>query len=557
MTGEWLQQIGECLGNLPEYLGQHVLISALALGIGLAVSLPLAILGVRSKALRWPTLTAASIIQTIPSIALLALFYPVLLGLRYVVGAVLRAAVGGEAEAPFSALGFLPTIIALTLYSMLPILRNTVTAITGVDPAMTEAARGLGMRPRQVLLKVELPLALPVIIAGVRTATVWVVGIATLSDPIGQKSLGSYIFAGLHMENWISVLVGCVLAAALALALDQLIGLMQSGVDTRNRRRLLAGVVGLVLVIGGGLALPAVPGERLAALVRPPRPGPAGGQPAKTGRTYVVGSKTFAEQYILAHAVRDQLEASGLKATTREGLGSAVIFRALAAGDIDCYVGYTGTIWVNYMDRRRTADPQAVLTEMTWWLADAHGIRCLGPLGFENAYTLAMKRDRAEALDADSIDDLADVSADLKVGGSYEFFGRPEWRSLRDAYHLQFAGRRQFQATFMYKAVATGEVDVIAAFSSDGRIAAYDLVTLADPKGVLPPYDAVLLLAPDAARDEAFVEALRPMVRAIPVETMRQANYQVMREENKQTVDQAANWLRREIGVAQPIKPRP
>ncbi|MFO8014956.1 MAG: ABC transporter permease [Phycisphaerae bacterium] len=165
MTGEVWQQIGECLRNLPSYLGQHVLISALALGIGIVVSLPLAILGARSKALRWPVLTAASIIQTIPSMALLALFFPVLVGVSYVTNRLVGVSI--------SALGFLPTIIALTLYSMLPVLRNTVTAITGVDPAMTEAARGLGMRPRQVLLKVELPLALPVIIAGVRTATVW------------------------------------------------------------------------------------------------------------------------------------------------------------------------------------------------------------------------------------------------------------------------------------------------------------------------------------------------------------------------------------------------
>jgi len=550
MDAETAHHLAEALQNLPRYLGQHVLISALSLGIGIVVSLPLAILGARSARLRWPTLTAASVIQTIPSIALLALFYPVLLGVKYVVTEVLRSAAGGEAEAPFSALGFLPTIIALTLYSMLPILRNTVTAITGVDPAMTEAARGLGMRPRQVLLKVELPLALPVIIAGVRTATVWVVGIATLSDPIGQESLGSYIFAGLQMENWISVLVGCVLAAGLALALDQWIGLMQSGVDTRSRRRLAAGAVGLAVVIGGGLALPLVPGDRLAALVRPAPLAAPERRAEQTGRTYVIGSKTFAEQYVLAHAIRDQVRAHGLKATTREGLGSAVIFRALAAGDIDCYVGYTGTIWVNYMDRRRAADPQDVLTEMTWWLAETHGIRCLGPLGFENAYALAMKRDRAEALGVTSVADLQALAADLRIGGSYEFFGRPEWTRLRDAYGLAFAGRRQFQATFMYKAIAGGEVDVVAAFSSDGRIAAYDLVTLADPKHVLPPYDAVLLLAPDVAHDEALVTALKPLVRAIPVETMRRANYQVMRDEHTQTADQAAAWLRREIGVA-------
>ena len=244
-------------------------------------------------------------------------------------------------------------------------------------------------------------------------------------------------------------------------------------------------------------------------------------------------------------------KAAGLGTRMREGLGSAVVFRALASGEIDVYVDYSGTIWVNQMKRDTVADPQTVLTDMTWWLAREKGIRCLGPLGFENAYALAMKRDRAEALGVDSIDDLADVPADLKIGGSYEFFGRPEWTRLRDAYGLTFAERKQYQATFMYKAVATGEVDVIAAFTSDGRIAAYDLVVLEDPKHIIPPYDAVLLLAPGVAEDEALTRALQPLVRAISVETMRQANYQVMRDENSRTADQAADWLRRRIGAAE------
>ncbi|MFO8014955.1 MAG: glycine betaine ABC transporter substrate-binding protein [Phycisphaerae bacterium] len=351
------------------------------------------------------------------------------------------------------------------------------------------------------------------------------------------------------MENWIAVLFGCVFAAALALVLDQLIGLMQTGVDLRSRGRVAGAAVGLGVVILGGLALPALQGEGLFRgwFRKDTEEGPA----EATKDVYAIGSKTFAEQYVLAAAIRDQLEDAGLGTRMREGLGSAVVFRALASGEIDVYVDYSGTIWVNQMKRDTVADPQTVLTDMTWWLARRKGIRCLGPLGFENAYALAMKRERAEALGVDSIDDLAEVSADLKIGGSYEFFGRPEWTRLRDAYGLAFAGRKQYQATFMYKAVATGEVDVIAAFTSDGRIAAYDLVVLEDPKQIIPPYDAVLLLAPGVAEDEALARALRPLVRAIPVETMRRANYQVMRDEDSRTADQAAAWLRREIGAAE------
>src|SRR5581483_3610246 len=204
---------------LPEYLGWHVLLSFSALALGVAISLPLAVAASRSARLRWPLLAAASLIQTIPSLALLALFYPLLLALS----ALTKAALGQG----FSALGFLPSLLALTLYSMLPILRNGAAGILGVDPAIREAADGVGMTPRQKLVQVELPLAAPVIMAGVRTAAVWTIGAATLSTPVGQTSLGNYIFAGLQTENWVFVLFGCAASAGLALVADQLLGLAE------------------------------------------------------------------------------------------------------------------------------------------------------------------------------------------------------------------------------------------------------------------------------------------------------------------------------------------
>ena len=181
----------------------------------------------RRPALRNVLLGVASVVQTIPSLALLALFYPLLLGLAALCERVFGAG--------FSALGFLPSVLALTLYSMLPVLRNTVTGLQGVDPAINEAALGVGMTRRQSLFMVELPLALPVIMAGIRTAAVWVIGAATLSTPIGQTSLGNYIFTGLQTQNWVFVLFGCVAAAVFALAVDQLLALMETGLTRRKR----------------------------------------------------------------------------------------------------------------------------------------------------------------------------------------------------------------------------------------------------------------------------------------------------------------------------------
>src|SRR6185312_8809846 len=206
--------------RLPEYLGQHVLISVSAIAIGFLISLPLAVAVSRVRWLRGPALGFASVIQTVPGLALLALFYPLLLALSVFT----QHAFGFG----FRALGFLPALLALTLYSMLPVLRNTVTALAGIDPSILTAARGVGMTPRQSLLLVELPLAAPVIMAGLRTAAVWVIGTATLSTPVGQTSLGNYIFTGLQTENWVFVLFGCIAAALLALVIDFLLSLAES-----------------------------------------------------------------------------------------------------------------------------------------------------------------------------------------------------------------------------------------------------------------------------------------------------------------------------------------
>ncbi|MGH6999397.1 MAG: ABC transporter permease, partial [Phenylobacterium sp.] len=233
------ERIAQAFALLPDYLAWHVVLSASALALGVLISLPLAVAASRSPRLRWPVLAFAGLIQTIPSLALLALFYPVLLGLSAA-----SQAVFGKG---FSALGFLPSLLALTLYSMLPILRTATAGVLGVDPAVREAADGVGMTPRQRLFQVELPLAMPVIMAGVRTAAVWTIGAATLSTPVGQTSLGNYIFAGLQTENWVFVLFGCAASAALAMIVDQLLGLIETGAAKRRRGLVIAGAVLLML----------------------------------------------------------------------------------------------------------------------------------------------------------------------------------------------------------------------------------------------------------------------------------------------------------------------
>jgi osmoprotectant transport system permease protein len=511
-----LERIDAAYRLLPGYLSQHVTLSACALALGLLLGIPLSILALRRPWLRWPILAFASLVQTIPSLALLALFYPILLALSALAERVLGAR--------FSALGFWPSLLALTLYSMLPIIRNVVTAITNLDPDLIEAADGVGMTSRQRLWRVELPLAAPVIMAGVRTAAVWVIGAATLSTPVGQTSLGNYIFAGLQIEDWTLVLFGCVVAAALALCTDQLLGVIERGLAERRRLRVLAPLALLLL------------GVAAAALQQ------LGG--ASPSARYLVGAKNFSEQYILASVISEQLEKQGAQVSRKVNLGSAVAFRALSQGELDVYVDYSGTIWANIMKRSDIPPRDELLRELTGWLERERGVVLVGKLGFENAYALAMRRDRAEQLGIRSIADLAKHPA-LKVGGDFEFFARPEWAALVSQYKLAPAERKQYQSTFMYKAVADGEVDVISAFSSDGRVASYDLLVLDDPKHAIPPYDAVLLIPASRAGDQRLLSALSPLVDAIDIDNMRQANLQVDRSDNKQSPGAAAAWLAR------------
>jgi osmoprotectant transport system permease protein len=504
----------EALGRVPDLLAQHLLLAMSALVLGILLSLPLAVLSARVPVVGRVALGFASLIQTIPSLALLALFYPLLLSLSTLVG-------GG-----IPALGFLPSLLALTLYALLPILRNGVTGLAGIDPAVIEAADGVGMTAGQKLRLVEAPLVAPVLMAGIRTAAVWTIGAATLSTTVGQSSLGDMIFAGLQTQNWALVLAGCFAAAGLALAVDALLGVIEHGIARRKRGRVW---VALGLLAAGILVA-------LAPMLPASKP------------TVVIGAKGFSEQYILARVIGHRLEAAGYRVQYKEGLGSGVMFAALTSSDVDVAVDYTGTIWTNEMKRSDNVPRDTMLAQIGAWEAK-QGLNLLGRLGFENAYCFAMRGDRARALGIASLSDLAAKADDLSFASDPEFLERPEWKSVRAAYPIRFRAANAYSPTFMYRALASGRADVISAYTSDGRIAADRLVVLTDPKGAIPNYDAILTVSPRLAKNAKFIATLRPLIGRVSVEAMREANYMVDRDTAKLSPDAAARWLTTKIGL--------
>jgi osmoprotectant transport system permease protein len=356
---------------------------------------------------------------------------------------------------------------------------------------------------------------------------VWVVGTATLSTPVGARSLGNYIFSGLQTRNYTAVLVGCVAAAALAMLLDALIRGLESATRRRNRRALVAtasALAALYLFAIGSFAA-----ERWSL----------GRQPI------AIGSKTFTEQYILSEMIAEQiLRETGLPTAAVQSLGSTVAFDALSHGALDVYVDYSGTIWATIMKRAGLPDDRgSVLALVGDYLRDEHGVEMVGALGFENTYALGMRAAHAAELGVARISQLSPFAPRLEIGGDYEFFQRAEWAALRAAYGLDFRSERSMDSSLMYQAVAESEVDVISAFSTDGRIAAFDIALLEDDRGVIPPYDAIVLVGRRlVAEHPEVVEALRGLVGTIDAQAMQRMNLAVDRD-GRLPRNVALDWL--------------
>ncbi len=481
---------------LPARLAAHAGLSLTALVAGVAVSVPLGVFVARRPRASAAVFAVTGVLQTVPSLALLAIMVPLLaaLGLR--------------------GIGYLPALLALSLYSVLPILRNTVTGLRGVDASVLEAADGVGMTARQRLWRVELPLALPVIVAGLRTAAVWTVGTATLSTPVGASSLGDYIFAGLQTRQYDAVLLGCAASAALALGLDGIIHLAHHGLAKRRRslvRLALALLVAGAAAAGATLAVHALgDGRRVVAL----------------------GAKTFTEQYILARTLARQVERrTGARSVVYDSLGSAVVFDALRAGQIDAYVDYSGTLWTSVLHRGATPTDRAALrAELTRELLRLHHVHVVAALGFENTYALAVRPAVASQYGVRTITDLGRASPSLRVGGDYEIFQRPEWRAITEGYGARFRAQVSMDPSLLYEAARTGQVDAITAFSTDGRIDAFGLVVCVDDRRVIPPYDALVLASDRLVRERPdVVRALAALEGTVDAAAMRAMNAAVDR----------------------------
>jgi osmoprotectant transport system substrate-binding protein/osmoprotectant transport system permease protein len=476
-----------------EFLGlllQHVLLVGASTIAAIAIGVPFGVLAARRPRLGAPVVWIANVVQTIPSLAMFGFLLPLPL-------------VGG--------LGARVAIVVLILYALLPVIRTTIAGIRGVDAALVEAGTALGMTPRQLLWQVQLPLAVPSIVAGVRVAAVIGVGTATIAAAVGAGGLGEYIFRGLSMVDPTVILAGAVPAAALALVVDGALLLAERALrGGRGSRRPALAVVCVVIVATGA----AIVAFRPAA-----------------GRGVVrVGSKNFTEQIILGEIVAGQLERAGLTVERRLNLGGTFICdRALRSGDIDVYVEYTGTADTAVFKAPAETDRARVLERVRQRYADG-GLTLMPPLGFENTFAILVRGDDARRLHLRTIEDAAPVSPSWQAGFGYEFLQRADgYPGLSQKYGLRFGSPpRAMDLSLIYRALADRRVDLIAGDATSGLIAAYDLFMLDDNRHYFPPYDAVPVARAAALLNQPRMRAaLDALGGRISIDAMRGMNQAV------------------------------
>lgn len=480
----WMAHRAELLGMLE----RHIALVALSTAVAVAIGVPIGIVAAHRPRIGRVLVAIANIGQTIPSLALLGFLLPI-------------PFIGG--------VGPRVAIVALIVYALLPIIRTTAAGLKSIDPTLIEAAVAMGMTPRQLLWIVELPLALPAVVAGIRVATVIGIGTATIAAAVGAGGLGEYIFRGLSMVDPIVILAGAIPAAAMALTADGVLAWLERRLSPERRRRpggrpLVAGAAALAaLLILAGVSLPA-------------------------GRDVVsIGSKNFTEQVILGELLAQTLERDGIEVARSLNLGGTFICdRALRLGDIDAYVEYTGTALTAIFHESVGRDPEDVLTR-TRELYGQAGVSVLPPLGFNNTFTILVRRADAGARGLRTVADLRSVAAGWKAGFGYEFIEREDgFPGLARAYDLRFAAApRVLDLSLMYRALANRDVDVIAGDATSGLIDALDLQPLEDDRQYFPPYHAVPLVRTELVlRRPEVAAAISRLAGRISEKEMRAMN---------------------------------
>jgi osmoprotectant transport system permease protein len=494
---------------LPEDLGlrtgEHLILVAIAMTAAIAIGIPLGILITRQPKLARPILGIANAIQTIPSLAIFGFLITV----------------------PFlGGIGKTPAIVALSLYALLPLIRNTYSGIISIDPAIREAARAMGMTDRQMLIRVELPLALGTIVTGVRIATVICVGIATIAAAIGGGGLGVYIFQGIASVNNQLILAGAIPAAIIAIAADAVIGWLESYFQKPGKKQAIV-LLGFGSIILLALGIWIFAAQQPLALT-------------KNG-TIVIGSKNFTEQAVLGEILAQEIEAkTDLNVDRRFNLGGTLLcHEAVKAGKIDVYVEYTGTAFTTILKHQPISDPAAVYRQVKQEYNEQFQLEVFPSLGFENTFAIVIRKEDADRYNLKTISEAANYTPQWRAGFGYEFFKREDgYPGFSKTYNLKFSQTPQaMELGLLYQALSSKQVDLVAGNSTDGVIPILNLTILEDDKRYFPPYEVVPIVYQKTLEKYPQVRnVIDELVGKISASEMQKLNYQV--DDRKRSVKQ-------------------
>jgi len=503
--------------DIGRLLLEHMYLSLVAIALAIIIAVPLGIYLTRHKKLADPIMGIASAIQTIPSLALLVFLVP------------------------FIGTGKPPAIVALTIYGLLPILRNTYLGILGVNRSIVEAGIGMGMTSRQVLWIVQLPLALSVIMGGIRTAAVLVIGVATMAGLIGAGGLGDFIFRGLQTYNSALILAGAIPSAIIAIVFDQILKRVENRAKPGIKRKKWSKGAKISLVSILVLVIAAVSGFGIY-------------QSKQKENTIVITGKNFTEQEILVHMYGKLIEdRTNLHVQYKSFIsGTVPVFEGMRKGDYDLAVEYTGTGLMNILKEKiHTTDPNEVYHHVKQQYEKKYHLIWLKPIGFNNTYSLTIRNEDAKKWNVKTISDLAKKAPQLTLASDPEFLERKDgYPGLQKKYGIKFKNTMSMDPGIMYSALKNHKVDVIDAFTTDGRIPAFHLYVLKDDKHQFPPYNAAPVIREEVLKKHPELEkVINLLAGKITNEKMQQLNAEV--DLKKKDYDDVAEQFLKEEGLIQ------